>query len=768
MLKDAVARPASYRLVLTGLTTALLTACGGGGGMSAGSGASANQAGSHEVAGVTSQLAVTTAVTSTSSGLSCTDKSIVTNLKVENTASTEQGNVPLTFGQVFAAGTVLPSDTLLGRLDDGATIPLQFDVKATHADGSIRHVIISAVVPKLSPGQTRTIQLVKSSLGEAAKSAVTPSSLTSAGFTAGVSVNLGGQSYSASADALLKSGKYSTWLAGPIVNEWQVSAPLKTEQGIEHPHLVARFAIRAYSGIQKARVDVTIENNWAYEPAPQNFTYDAQVVVGGKAVYSQSALKHYHHARWRKIFWWGGEPQVHVRHNANYLIASKAVPNYDTSIVVSESGLSSLASRWATANTSPMGSGIVLPVMPTTGGRPDIGPLPQWGAMYLLSMDARAKNVTLGVGDLAGSWPIHYRDKVTDQPVSLETYPYMTLLGRAGDAVNPATKKSEAFPVCGGDCTTTYQPDSSHQPSMAYLPYLLTGDYYYLEELQFWANYNMLQANPYYREFGKGLVQWDQVRGQAWSLRTLGHAAYITPDTHSLKKYFVDRVGNNLDWYNAIYSKANPNNLGVIDGSGKYASASTIYPTAAGERTGVAPWQDDFFTWSAGHLVELGFSNAQPLLAWKAKFPVGRMTASGYCWIDGAAYSLAVRPSATSPLYGSFGEVYLSTMRKKDGTPLVNSTGAKFLDQACASQAQADWRTQYDRDNKVVRNTWLAGEMDGHSSSTTGYPSNMQPALAVAATSGIQNAQTAWDIFMKRAAKPDYSAAPQWAVVPRN
>ena len=26
---------------------------------------------------------------------------------------------------------------------------------------------------------------------------------------------------------------------------------------------------------------------------------------------------------------------------------------------------------------------------------------------------------------------------------------------------------------------------------------------------------------------GEGLVRWMQVRGQAWSLRTLGHAAYI-------------------------------------------------------------------------------------------------------------------------------------------------------------------------------------------------------------------------------------------------
>ncbi|HJV74668.1 MAG TPA: hypothetical protein VJ654_10635 [Noviherbaspirillum sp.] len=721
-----------------------------------------------ETSGTSTNLASTATTSSTSSGsTACTDSSIVTSIKIENTASAEQSNVPVTFGQVFKEGTVLPTDSLVGRLSDGTTIPLQIDVKATHPGGSVRHAVISAVAPTLAASQAQTIQLVKSTSGETAKLSSTPVALTNAGFTAGVSVNLGGQVYTASADALLKSGKYTTWLSGPLVNEWLVSAPLKDANGISHPHLTARFAIRAYSGMEKARVDVTIENNWTYEPAPQNFTYDAQVLVGGKAVYSQAALKHFHHARWRKVFWWGGEPQVHVRHNTNYLIASKAVPNYDTSVVVSEAGLTSLASKWSTANTSPMASGIVLPGMPTTGGRPDIGPLPQWGAMYLLSMDSRAKNITLGVGDLAGSWPIHYRDKNTDQPVSLATYPYMTLLGRGSDSVNPATKINEAFPLCGGDCTTIYQPDSSHQPSMAYLPYLVTGDNYYLEELQFWANYNMIQANPYYREFDKGIMRWDQVRGQAWSLRTLGHAAYITPDSHPLKKYFVDRVGHNLDWYNATYTNGNPNKLGAIDGSGQFAFPPIAYTTASGDKTGLAPWMDDFFTWSVGYLAELGFSKAQPLLAWKAQFPIGRMTAPGYCWIDGAAYALTVRSSSTSPLFATFGEAYLATMRKKDGTPMINSTGAKYLDQACGSQALADWRTQYDKDNKVSRGPWLAGEMDGYAGTTMGYPSNMQPALAVAATSGAPNGQAAWDLFMKRSVKPDYTAAPQWAIVPR-
>ncbi|UUZ56865.1 hypothetical protein LP419_18815 [Massilia sp. H-1] len=86
----------------------------------------------------------------------------------------------------------------------------------------------------------------------------------------------------------MRSGSYKTWLSGAVANEWQVAAPLKDANGNPHPHLAARFAIRSFTGTGQARVDVTVENNWAYEAAPQNFNYDAQVAVGGKAVYTKA------------------------------------------------------------------------------------------------------------------------------------------------------------------------------------------------------------------------------------------------------------------------------------------------------------------------------------------------------------------------------------------------------------------------------------------------------------------------------------------------
>ncbi len=271
--------------------------------------------------------------------------------------------------------------------------------------------------------------------------------------------------------------------------------------------------------------------------------------------------------------------------------------------------------------------------------------------------------------------------------------------------------------------------------SLAYIPYLVTGDYYYLEELQFWANWNLFRSNPYYREFTQGLFKSGQVRGQAWALRTLGNAAYITPDDHPLKAYFVDRVGYNLAWYNQEYTdNTAANELGILTNG---------YALVYNNSRGLAPWQDDFFTWSVGGLADQGFTDAVPLLQWKGKFPMGRMVAPGYCWIFGAIYSLNVRNSDSEPIFTTFAEAYDASV-----DPAVQGL-------PCAGQAMADHLGL------------LVGEMTGYSYSPEGYPSNMQPAMAVAAQAGLPGASDAWLAFMNRTVKPDYAVEPNFAIVPR-
>ncbi len=658
---------------------------------------------------------------------------------VENVGNHPAGEaIPLTFGQVFAPG-VLPRDKKLQGKTPSGVVPLQLDIKASHPDGSVRHAVVSAVVPRPAQGKPVALALVEAppSLlpGAGTVAAILPD-LGRLGLGASITATLDGKRYSASLDALFGLLRPGTWLSGPVANEWHASAPLRSATGENHPHLTARFALRTYSGTTRARIDVTVENNWAFEPGPRNFTYDAEIAINGVPAYTRPGLVHYHHARWRKVFWTGGDPGIDVRPGMQDLMASGAIPNYDPAVLVSEAALADLLARWQGPRIEPMGTGAALPYMPTTGGRLDIGLLPGWAAMYVLSNDVRAKRVTLGTGDLAGSYSIHYRDKRTGRPVSLLDYPYMSLLPGQSHTYNPATGKYEAFPSCAAAdaCTTANTDDRAHQPSLAYLPYLLTGDHYYLEELQFWAMYNVFWSNPAYREAARGLVKTDQLRGSAWALRTLAHAAWITPDGDPLKGHFLQLLDSNLEWYNANFTN-NPqaNKLGVI------VQRELSYDKGSG----LAPWQDDFFTSAIGHIADLGFAKARPLLAWKARFPVERMVGAGACWIEGAMYSMRVRDGATAPLYDTIEQVY-----RANHTP-------EFIALPCAGPEMA------------AALKLAPGEMSGSSNSTTGIPSTMQPALAYSAGAAGDSGRKAWERFMARSVKPDYGTGPQFAIVPR-
>jgi hypothetical protein len=595
----------------------------------------------------------------------------------------------------------------------------------------VRHAVLSTVLPRLA-GKDVGIALVKTAKNPDGAGPAKPG----AAVDATVTIVEGGERYTASADDLFRSQKAQAWLNGPVVTELQVSAPLRNAKGAEHPHLAARFAVRWYGAAGKARVDVAIENDWAYEPDPHNITYDVALTAGGRSVYTKQGFTHFHHARWRNIAWVGGAPALHLRHDSAYLIDSRALPNYDRSVQVSEKALATLAAKFSGPEAEPMGVGAASRAMPNTGGRNDIGLLPGWAAMYLLSMDERAKEVTLGTADRAGSWSTHYRDKRTGLPISLVDYPYMTLLGNPGDTRNPQTGKLEAFPRCPKPvCDSPYKHDSAHQPAFAYLPYLVTGDQYYLEELQFWAMFNVFSTNPGYRKHVQGLVMPHQVRGQAWSLRTLGEAAYITPDNHPLKNDLAALVKSNLDWYNATYTD-NPsaNGLGAI-----------VHRNAASYKgkTAVAPWQDDFFTSAIGHLADLGFKEAQPLLKWKAKFPIARMVGEGSCWLAAANYAVAVRDALNAPVYNTIAESYPKTV------------GPEAAALPCGS---AQWAAATNR---------KPGDMGGYSGTPIGFPSNMQPALAYAAGVSGEAGRKAWALFMSRSVKPDYGRAPQFAIVPR-
>jgi hypothetical protein len=281
-----------------------------------------------------------------------------------------------------------------------------------------------------------------------------------------------------------------TWLSEPVVTEWLLDGILVGTDGTADPDLRVQFHVRAFAGCNAVRVAVVVENcldTWA-----GNIGYDMAVALGknGRLVYEKKDVDHRRLSRWRKDFWWPAAPaQADVVHDLAYLSASGAVPNYDRPITIPPRTLDAMAADWAkSTETDIMGSGSLTKYMPTTGGRPEIGPYPNWTVQYLLSMDPRAKQIVLGNGDLAGSWPIHLRTTKTHRILTLDERPKFWLTGyRADDKERPLWQPDRKTPppqrmADGKEHPYYLSPDVAHMGSFAYVPYLVTGDFYYLEE----------------------------------------------------------------------------------------------------------------------------------------------------------------------------------------------------------------------------------------------------------------------------------------------
>lgn len=706
---------------------------------------------------------------------------VVVTDNVVSQAQRTQTNVPVTFGQVFKIGDVPKGQTVRAALD-GRSIPVQVDVKARNPDGSLRHAVLTVRVPELKGG-AKVPLAISAGTALAAGAPLGLSQLLATQYDAKASLVIGGVTYTADARTLLQavgSGQQChswseacvAWLSGSLVSEWVVHGPLKGPDGKANPNLRVSFGVRVYAGnspgsIGQIRTDVAIENSWAYtQPVPIQYT---ATLTSGSARFQSEPLTQFAYTRWHQVLWWNDvEPEVYMRQDTQYIQSSLAVSKYEK-LQPSNTFLSGVRQT-----CKPLDHCDQTNAMGNPGSQAAIGPLPRWTSVYIVDPDVRAYRWMLANTDALGSYPVHYRDQGTDWPLSIQKHPYVTILNWAS-ANNVARSKSSQAPLyrkdllphCVADSDATkecakgwyvtiskYTWSNAHQPAAGYVAYMVTGSYYYMEEMAFYASMTELSANETYRGLSKGLLDKarSQIRGKAWGLRTLADAAWLLPDSYPLKAEFNADVNNSLADFNATYTNnpsANP--LGMMN-------SGHLYPISGHGEVGGTPWQHSFLTWSVGHAADLGFPGAAAFRNWLAKFEIGLMTdwlanpTHGFCWLQASAYKLQVMDDAREWL-PNFTAVYAASFPS-----LVGLT--------CNSQAMVDAVQEVEHRPRKI------GEMSGYAYSATGFPANTQIGLATAADTGLPNASRAWTIFESRSIKPKppngYDDFPNFAVVPRS
>ncbi|KEZ77875.1 hypothetical protein C41B8_07507 [Salinisphaera hydrothermalis C41B8] len=680
----------------------------------------------------------------------------VTDLRLAHLTHDCRRDAPVTFGQPFRPGDV-PAGTTVQVFGDGKPIPTQVDVKARNADGSVRHAVISLNVPCDIDRNDRLTIVTASASSQSTSGSLSLEDLASSGFDARIELSQQGRQWALSAHDLLQrvvrdGGCHATtvycrrWLAGPVANEWIVGAPPVGASGQVQPQLMVFFAIRAYGqgAVRSARVDTVVENDWAYADAPQNIDYSATLQIPGRSPVQIGHLGHYAHARWHQVAWYGdhsAEPWFAAL-SGPYLQATPAVPRYE------DVQLDSQMLSQVRQSCAPMDHCDVMDHMEATGAQAQIGPLPQWSSAYVVNPhDYRTYRWMLADSDALGAYSIHFRERDTGNPLSLDRHPCATLIGPAEQSqCQAAPHGDDRFPRCV-NCDTPLEAESAHHGAPAYVAYLVTGDWYYEQELTFWADWVEFFQNPEYRDYQHGLVQRQQIRGQAWSLRTIGDAAYLLPDDSPHKAFFNSAVANNIRWYTSHdVNGGDANPLGILT-----RGDAITYPLSGSNRhTAIATWQMSFFNWAVGNLADQGFAGADRLRDYFSRFQIGSLNSPGFCPLMASAYTLQVRDQEQAPLYQDFDTVYRKT----------------FPGLASLSCGSAAFQRALQKDPSFDGFPYPRGTMVGYPASDTGFVANYQIGMASAASSDRPGARDAWSWFVQRPVRPDYTHAPQFAVVP--
>jgi len=401
---------------------------------------------------------------------------------------------------------------------------------------------------------------------------------------------------SASARTIIDDGNFEYWLRGPVVTEviasdesssrtydfgWECltncsgdySSSTWADETTEKP-LHPRFILTFYTGWSGVKVDYILESPWNTHLADQYYSYTLKSAVGlGTTEFGPSDdTLHTDRSRWHAIYWDGSEPgSIEIDHNAEYMVYSKVLPMYDLSKSVTEADLASEISAQAGYSWGVLtGNGGYNRTFAATGGRPELGYLPRWDVRYLLSgFDSGLEPYILSSADVAGYIPIHFRDSHTTENH------YMIDLDRDGNSASDADDSASgtAFGhvvstdadynhhmvaggtyTCAGTCggTLGWAPDLAHQSAFAFMAYLTTGNYYYLEEMWFWAAWDLIYGNagtsqPYHRHGSWGIITISlQARGVGWALRNVAHATFLSPDGTPEKELFRNKFENTI------------------------------------------------------------------------------------------------------------------------------------------------------------------------------------------------------------------------------
>jgi hypothetical protein len=440
----------------------------------------------------------------------------------------------------------------------------------------------------------------------------TSGSTTSTGSNLQVAINVNGTTYTVAASQGVDIGDFISDIGGFTQRCIRADVPGLPMTVFFRPDRTS------------ARVEVVFELGRCFSGTPANLgTYTVTILDASTQLATVTVPAHYWFSRWR----WQSAPRPIVG-NIDTLISQGLLPPYNRN--------TNPPNLTASASYTVMGLAGVTAYMPQTGERPDIGLVTEPQAQYICALDQYALATLRAQAEAGGTMPWHMRDENTGAPINLQTYAQASWYpdGNVGS------------PHIAG-VSTPVTLDTAHMPALAYLPYLLTGDPYHLEDMQFVANWDWGWLPPQYRP------SIPQSRSLAWAVRNAMQCARMTPSTvpswllpQSYFKAMLDSWRGLLETY---YVNSSDPLRSVFRSTESMNSAPDQGPTSPGG-CWIAQWQEEFFVAVAGWARTMGFTEWQTVFDWKIGSTIARSTpSSGWVRAWECPYRTILRPTSTSP-----------------------------------------------------------------------------------------------------------------------
>lgn len=589
---------------------------------------------------------------------------------LQNTGDTATPVMPLTMGQVFRPGTVMPTTQLIMRIG-GQDVPVQMNPVTFNSDGSVADATLTFISPALAANSSTNAMLAEApdntptpslaiSLADALKNYSLSANLdfTAGGSGGNTSINL-----VAALESALANGTAKIVQSGPLASE--ASTRIQVGGSFALTADITAYANGTFSSSVTFDNDDTALVSGDGPTMPASYTGPTDV-NGGTATYTETLVQNgqtvsnqtvtqYQYQNWNTTVGTAGpQSQVNVQHDIAYLEATGLIPNYDTTLGMSPSVLQDIENTEASAGFGqPLAVNGVTQYMPGVGGRYDIGPTTGYDAAWLLSQNPEAAVAALAQADTAGAVPWNFFNTSTGD--------YFTSLDSPNIWTSPTVHANgTTYPQQPAGPGTGWATDIAHQPDLSYDAYLLTGNQNFLDELNTQAAFSIssywpadVQAGG--RNDGQDLLAdpGQQTRGVAWTMREVQEAASVDPPGSTMQKYFQGVEDSNYAWMVQQ----------IPTWTATEGQPYGWYPGNYGASGNIPPWQDDYLVSTVAQAALQGNADAKTFLAWESNFIVGRFLneANGFNPRDGVNYNLTARPEANGPLATTWAELDTDT-----------------------------------------------------------------------------------------------------------